>query len=149
MAGSSYLIDSNILLRWVQPNDTDYPLVTSALDTLVGQNAALCYTSQNVAEFWNACTRPRDRNGYGVSPAEADRLARTFESRLNLLPDNILVHQEWRRLIVENDVRGVQVHDARLAATMLVNGVHRILTFNEKDFVRYGGIEAVHPREVT
>ena len=81
MAGTPYLIDSNILIRWVQPSDPDYPIVESALEGLANQGAALCYTSQNVAEFWNACTRPADQNGYGLSPQEADRRARLPEVR--------------------------------------------------------------------
>ena len=54
MAGTRYLIDRNILIRWVQPSDPDYPIVESALEALAKQRAVLCYTSQNVAEFWNA-----------------------------------------------------------------------------------------------
>jgi predicted nucleic acid-binding protein len=104
---------------------------------------------QNVAEFWNACTRPADRNGYGLSPRETDRLARVFESQLNFLADNILVHQEWRRLVVAYDVAGVQVHDARLVAAMRVHGIRHVLTFNQKDFARYNDIEAIHPRGVS
>ena len=34
MAGTPYLIDSNILIRWVQPSDPDYPIVESALEGL-------------------------------------------------------------------------------------------------------------------
>jgi len=51
MAVRSYLIDSNILLRWVQPIDPDYQAIESALDALARQGAVLCYTSQNIAEF--------------------------------------------------------------------------------------------------
>ena len=61
MAATTCLIDSNILIRWVQPSDPDYPIVASALEALANQGAILCYTSQNVAEFWNACTRPTDQ----------------------------------------------------------------------------------------
>ena len=145
MAGVSYLIDSNILIRWVQPSDPDYPTVESALDALAKQGAILCYTSQNIAEFWNACTRPADRNGYGLTPQATDRRARLFESHLRLLVDNLAVHQEWRRLIVTHNVSGVRVHDARLVAAMRVYGVKRVLTFNGKDFARYPDIEAIRP----
>ncbi|MFI5090103.1 MAG: type II toxin-antitoxin system VapC family toxin [Terriglobales bacterium] len=148
MAGTPYLLDSNVLLRWVKPDDRDYPLVVSAIDAILRQGAVLCYTSQNVAEFWNTCTRPIDRNGYGLSPREADRRARLFEDRLKLLPDSPAVHQEWRTLLVTSNVSGVQVHDARLVAAMAVHSVKRILTFNEKDFARYPAIEAIHPRAV-
>jgi predicted nucleic acid-binding protein len=146
MAGTSYLIDTNILLRWVKPDDRDYPLVVSAMDALLRQGATLSYTSQNVGEFWNTCTRPLDRNGFGLSPQQAHQRARFFEEKLHLLADGLAVHEMWRRLIVLNNVSGVQVHDARLAAAMLVHGVGRILTFNDKDFIRYSGIEAVHPQ---
>ncbi len=148
MPGAPYLVDSNVLLRWVKPDDRDYPLVMSALDAVLRQGAALCYTSQNVAEFWNTCTRPLHRNGYGLSPQEADRRAKFFEDKLQLLPDTAAVHQEWRRLLVSYNVSGVQVHDARLVAAMRVQEVRQILTFNDKDFARYSDIEAVHPRSI-
>ena len=93
MAGTPYLVDSNVLLRWVKPDDRDYPLVVSAIDATLQRGAVFCYTSQNVAEFWNTCTRPLDRNGYGLSPQEADRRARFFEDKLRLLPDSLAVHQ--------------------------------------------------------
>jgi predicted nucleic acid-binding protein len=66
-----------------------------------------------------------------------------------LLPDGESVHREWRRLVVAYEVRGVQVHDARLAAAMLVHGVLRVLTLDESDFARFVGVTAVHPRALT
>jgi len=148
MADERYLVDSNILLRWVQPADPDYPTVASAVSALVKSGAVLCYTSQNLAEFWNAATRPASRSGFGLTPKEADQCARRFESRLQLLADRLAVHEEWRKLIVDYDVSGVQVHDTRLVAAMRVHGVKRILTFNTKDFARFKGIEAVAPEEM-
>lgn len=145
MSNALYLLDSNILIRWIQPDDHDYALVKSALDLLLQQQSILCYTSQNLAEFWNACTRPMDRNGYGLTPQEADHRARILESHLRLLPDSIEAHQEWRRLLVTHNVSGAQVHDARLVAMMRVHGVQRILTFHVADFRRYTDIQAVHP----
>jgi hypothetical protein len=68
MAETLYLVDSNVLLRWVKPDHSDYPLIISAIDMLLRQDVVLCYAPQNVAEFWNTCTRPVDRNGYGLSP---------------------------------------------------------------------------------
>jgi predicted nucleic acid-binding protein len=136
MAGTAYLVDSNVLLRWVKPDHNDYPLIISAIEAILGRGGELCYTSQNVGEFWNTCTRPVERNGYGLSPQDTHRRARYFEEKLRLLPDNLAVHEEWRKLIVEHGVSGVQVHDARLAAGMRVHGVKIILTFNDRDFAR-------------
>jgi hypothetical protein len=91
MAETPYLVDSNVLLRWVKPDHRDYPAIVSATDAILRHDGVLCYTSQNVGEFWNACTRPLDRNGYGLSPQETDRLAKFFEEKLSLLPDSLAV----------------------------------------------------------
>ena len=72
-----------------------------------------------------------------------------LKSRLQLLPDSLLVHQEWRRLIVAHEVSGVQVLDARLVAAMRVHRVKRVLTLNQRDFARYEDIEAIHPRSLS
>ncbi|HZP23071.1 MAG TPA: PIN domain-containing protein [Terriglobales bacterium] len=148
MAPTPYLVDTNVLLRWLKPEDRDYPLVVSAIDIILQRSAVLCFTSQNVAEFWNTCTRPLARNGYGLSPQETDSRVRYFEERMQLLPDSLTVHQEWRKLLVSNSVSGVQVHDARLVAAMRVHDVKQILTFNDRDFARYSDVEALHPRTI-
>jgi predicted nucleic acid-binding protein len=54
----------------------------------------------------------------------------------------------WRHLVVTRGVSGVQVHDARIAALMLANGITHILTYNGKDFTRFPGISALSPADV-
>jgi len=49
---------------------------------------------------------------------------------------------------VEHEVKGVQVHDARLAAGMYVHGVPQILTINVRDFKRFKGLSVLHPASV-
>jgi predicted nucleic acid-binding protein len=72
-----------------------------------------------------------------------------IERDFELLPDSRDVHDRWRRLLVAHDVKGVQVHDARLAASMYVHGVAQLLTVNVRDFQRFEGLRAIHPAEVT
>jgi predicted nucleic acid-binding protein len=149
MAGTPWLIDTNLLIRWVQPADPGFHLVRTSTNRLKTLGGVCCYTSQNLGEFWNTLTRPADRNGYGLTSQEADRHAKAIEKQFDLLLDDPAVHLIWRRLLVDHQVSGVQVHDARLVASMLVHGVQRILTFNTRDFVRYPGIEAVHPKDLS
>jgi predicted nucleic acid-binding protein len=148
MAGELYLIDSNVLIRWVQHESPDFSVVRTAIKQLSRFKHVPCYTSQNLGEFWNVLTRPADRNGYGYTPAAAHIRAADIESNLRLLPDTLAVHNVWRRLLVDYRVCGVQVHDARLVAAMRVHGVERILTFNTKDFARFDQIQAIHPRDL-
>src|SRR5439155_16133040 len=113
MAAEPHLADTNILLRLTRRDDPDYSAVRAAVQMLLRRGASLCYTSQNLVEFWNVATRPKDRNGFGLSIAETDQEAQLIEGELTLLADNEQVHREWRRLVVAHAVSGVQVHDAR------------------------------------
>jgi|SRR6185437_8067822 len=142
------LLDTNILLRWVDTSDPDSAQVIAAVEHLLASGGVLCYTSQNLGEFWNVLTRPVDRNGYGLSATGANRRARIIESRIQLIPDTPAVHIEWRNMLVAHNVCGSQVHDAPLAAAMRVNGIQRILTLNTRDFARFSGIQALHPTQV-
>lgn len=149
MAGdNACLLDSNILLRISKSDDPQHPVIAHALKVLVGQGARLCYTSQTLAEFWNASTRPADKNGFGLSIEETDRLARVIERDFDLLPDSRETHERWRTLLVAHNVQGVQVHDARLAASMYVHGVSRLLTMNVRDFKRFDDLRVMRPEDI-
>jgi predicted nucleic acid-binding protein len=142
------LLDSNILLRMGKGDDPHYRVISRALHALVARGIRLCYTSQTLGEFWNASTRPLDKNGFGLSVPEADRLARVIERDFEFLPDSQPVHDRWRALLVTHEIKGVQVHDARLAASMYVHDVPQLLTINVRDFARFQGLSILHPAEV-
>jgi predicted nucleic acid-binding protein len=148
MAASLYLVDTNILLRLFDRRHAAHPTLRSAVERLADPRVDLAYTMQNMAEFWNVSTRPRERNGFGLTPDETEINARRIELSFTLLPDNEGVYRQWRWLVVERKVSGAQVHDARLAAAMYAHGVTNILTFNGSDFARYPGITAIHPNIV-
>jgi predicted nucleic acid-binding protein len=148
MPGELYLVDTNILIRWVQPRVPDFELARKAIMHLEVSHGIPCYTSQNLGEFWNVLTRPADRNGYRLGLDAVLARTQQIEAKFRLLPDDLAVHETWRRLLVTHRVSGTQVHDARLAAAMHVHGVSRILTFNTQDFARFSDIQAVHPSDL-
>ena len=144
-----YLADTNVLLRFLHRTDPRHSIVWSAVHTLKADNQ-LRAASQNFIECWNVSTRPVIRNGFGITPQEADTLLQIAERMFPPLPDSAAVYREWRRLVVQYGVSGVQVHDAHLVATMLAHNITHILTFNTSDFARYApeGIVAVDPATV-
>jgi predicted nucleic acid-binding protein len=145
-----FLADTNVLLRFADRTHPVHPIIRAALRKLRTNGHRVCATPQNFVEFWNVATRPTERNGFGLAPANADRLLRLVERLFPLLPDSPAVYTKWRRLVVSFGVSGIQVHDARIVATMIVHGVTHILTFTTTDFVRYGtrGIVTVDPTTV-
>ena len=57
MAGTPYLVDSNILLRWVKPDHNDYPLVVSAIDAILRGNDVLDTLPLSEAATFKSTTR--------------------------------------------------------------------------------------------
>ncbi len=94
-----FLADTNILLRLAEPSDPDYTIVRTAVEILFTRGEHLCYAAQNLVEFWNVCTRPIDKNGFGLSSADTDARANLIEARFPFLPDSERGHVEWRRLV--------------------------------------------------
>lgn len=74
------------------------------------------YTHQNIAEFWNVATWPADRNGFGLTPADADREIKVIEKGMVLLFYRTArpFTMSGGGLVVAHAVSGVQVHGARL-----------------------------------
>jgi predicted nucleic acid-binding protein len=58
-------------------------------------------------------------------------------SAFSLLPDPPNILALWRDLCKHHEVKGKQVHDARLVALMEAHQVQKLLTFNIADFQRY------------
>jgi predicted nucleic acid-binding protein len=106
------------------------------------------YASQNLGEFWNVSTRPLDRNGFGLSIAETGRRFEAVAQNMTLLKEVDAVFPAWLPLMKAHEVRGIQVHDAHLAAVLEVHGVNHLLTFNASDFKRFPSVHATHPQKI-
>ena len=144
----NYLLDTNILLRLVEITHQQHKEASEALRKLRKQNCTFYILLQNVSEFWNVCTRPKDKNGLGLSIAKTDLQLKRFERFFKFLPDTTEVYENWRKLVVNHSVSGVQVHDAKIAAAMKAHNIQNLLTFNTKDFKRYISIKAIEPKDV-
>ena len=144
----AYAVDTNVLLRLSDRLDSQHSLVAEAIRRLRVRNIELNYTTQNLGEFWNVSTRPASRNGFGLTVLETRRRFETLRRHMTLLPETEDVFHVWLRLLESHQVRGVEVHDAHLAATLEVHGVRNLLTYNGPDFKRFTHLIAVHPRDV-
>lgn len=140
------LLDTNVLLRLSQPAHPHHAAVLSALRTLSAAAADLCISSQTVYEFLAVATRPVAASGLGMDQVAADAEVGKLVVGLTMLYDSPAVLGTLRRLVVTHRVTGKSVHDARLVAAMLANGVTHLLTINSVDFNRYPGITVIDPR---
>ena len=146
-SGAACLLDSNILLRISKKDDLQHSAIGHALYSLVQRQVRLCYTAQTLAEFWNTSTRPLDKNGFGLSVAEADRLARVIERDFEFLADSREVHDRWRFWLPAT----FKVFRSMMPGWphMYVHGVGQLLTINVRDFRRFDGLRIIHPTELS
>lgn len=145
----SYLVDTNILLRFLLRNDSAYTSVRRTVSLLKSRREQIFTTPQNIAEFWNVCTRPATaRGGLGLGVEATERRVRLLERHFPILPDLPAIYPQWKTLALAYRIEGVEVHDARLVAAMKAHGVTHLLTLNVKDFSRYREIAVISPDDV-
>ena len=131
------LADTNITLRRLRRPDLKHREASEAITKLNRDGHRICVATQNIIEAWAVATRPIDRNGLGLAPSQADGILSRVERFVFRLQETDDVYAEWRRLVARHGVSGKNVHDARLVASMVVNRINHILTFNVDDFARY------------
>src|SRR5450432_3099823 len=143
-------VDTNVLVGAIQTFDPQLRAAARrAVKSLYRHGEQLLCFPQNLVEFWNASTRPVTGNGLGFTPEQAARYVDRFQTLFDLLPETPEIFPTWRKLVLDYKVSGIQVHDARIVAAMLVHQVGQILSFDLDDFKRYRGITVVHPTNLT
>lgn len=144
------LIDTNVLLRFVDPDDPAHSVVVDALDSLLEAGHDVGFTPQICRELWNVATRPRSANGFGLEPEFVNKLLSDLQATFEFWEDVPGIFPEWRRLAATLKIKGVQVHDANHAAAALRHGATHILTLDGKDFDRFRqyGLEPISPADV-
>src|SRR5439155_11141842 len=136
-------------IRLLDPAAPHRPAIRQTLRLLRGRGDEPVTSPQNMAEFWNVCTRPAAaRGGFGLSVPQTERRVRVLERLFRVLPDSLAAYGLWRQLVVRHGVHGVQVHDARLVGWMQAHGITHLLTLNAADFARYPGITALTPQDL-
>jgi predicted nucleic acid-binding protein len=128
-----HLFDTNCFLRLADKNSPQRIIVLDAIRKLRSNNETLYYTPQILAEFWNVCTRPTSaRGGFGLSVEQTERKANLIDKCFLILPDNPATFNDWRKLVSDHKVKGLQVHDTKIVASMNVHNIQTLVTFNEK-----------------
>jgi predicted nucleic acid-binding protein len=141
-----YLLDTGILVRLLHAPDPFNPQIRNTLREIHSAGHTFVTATQNMAEFWNVCTRPAEaRGGFGLSVQETQTRLRLLERNIAVLREPKSAYQKWKELLLRYNISGKSVHDARLIALMKGYRIKRILTLNPSDFGRYSGIEVISP----
>jgi predicted nucleic acid-binding protein len=143
------LADTNLLLRLVEAKHAQRPIAAEAIDVVRKLGHRLVIVPQVVYEFWAVGTRPAELNGLGLSSVQMSGKLDGLMPSFKLLLDERSIFEIWQRLVLDHDVKGKQVHDARIVAAMLRHDISHLLTFNGPDFARYSAVTAIEPRRAS
>jgi predicted nucleic acid-binding protein len=135
-----WLIDTSIIIRWLLPQDAQHQVTRAAILELRRRGYSVYITAQNITEFWSVATRPRNVNGLGMTPEQAQHRVQLLLRAFVLLPETPEIFPFWFRLVNQHSVSGRQVHDTRLVAVMMTHGATHLPTFNHTDFARFSAL---------
>lgn len=131
------VLDTNVLLAATDAARADHEFALAALNEWAASGTVVYTSGQILREYLVVATRPIGLNGLGMSPSDALANVRSLRTRLKLLPEDARVSDRLLPLLDDVDCSGKQIHDANVAATMLVHGIDTIVTRNVSDFRRF------------
>lgn len=130
-------VDTNVLVRARFEAAPDHRLARRRMQEAGDAGEALRISRQVIREYLATVTRPQSWSPPVAMHAALAHIA-TLESAFELLEDGPTVTEMLKSLCRDVPFAGRQVHDANIVATMLAHGERRLMTFNSRDFRRYG-----------
>lgn len=138
------IVDTNVLVYAVNADALQHAAARALIDTARDGSSTLYVSSQILCEFFSTVTNPK-RVAHPRTPAEALDALSDLLSFLHVLPIPAQTVDGWMQLLRERPVIGGNVFDLQIAATMKVNDITRIYTFNVDDFEPIPGLAVVVP----
>ena len=136
MAADPVFIDTNVLVAASVTAHPSHGVASAYLARLEADGAPACINGQICREFLVVLTR-QPVEGRAFTTDEALAALGTWLSACVVFEENESVLAELLELVRRHDVKGKQVHDANIVATMHANGLARLATFNAADFARF------------
>jgi len=145
-AGVNHLfVDTNILVFATDAGSPFQSAAETELNEWRKQGTDLYLSIQILREYLAVTSRTSPAQT--VPPDYAAILGNlaSFRTAFHVLEDTRLVSEKLGELVQRFSVKGRQVHDANIAATMLTHGLQDLLTHNPGDFTRFSPLITVHP----
>ena len=128
--------DTNAIVRAEFELAPEHEIAKMTLETEIESGRLIYISRQIVREYLAVVTRLQPWSP-PLSMSDALERARSLMNRFTILEDGPEVTSILLELCRDIPVGGRQIHDANIAATMLAHDVRLLLTFNQRDFIRY------------
>lgn len=137
-----WVFDSSIILCFLDKDCTFHQEAKELFSLILSDKIYPVVAQQNIIEVGNVL-----RKAYHWTSPEIKKLLKgvTADFDFQIIHPIQRTYLTWMNLISDDDFKSFDYFDYFLSATMLDNGLKRILTANIKDFSKIPGIEAVNP----
>lgn len=132
-------LDTNILVYLSNKDSSFHQDAIGTFEKLAGEYE-LWVSRQVLREYAVIMTRP-DIIEKPLSSAEVTTDIEKWQSIFQIADETEDVTKTLLNLIKTYDIKGKKIHDANIVATMLVNGINLLYSFNSDDFVRFEEIK--------
>ena len=136
---ASIFVDTNVLLRFILSglkDPRDEKRCKDQMNRYFDVDADLWISNQVVREFCRQATSSK----FLVKPLTGNQVVlrvESFEGLFKIAEETTAVRKQFLELLRTFRVPSGQIHDANIAATMIVNDINMLCTLNRKDFNRY------------
>ncbi|OQX97796.1 MAG: hypothetical protein B6I24_07550 [Bacteroidetes bacterium 4572_128] len=140
-------LDTNILV-YLTLQDFDiekHQTVTALLNELYENDKQLIISTQILREFYAVVTNGKYLEN-PLTPEQANMQIDYFKSIFTVCSVDLNVIKELQKIMVDNQIKGQNIHDATIAATMKANKIEKIWTYNKKDFNKFEKINPIKPK---
>jgi predicted nucleic acid-binding protein len=137
-------LDSNVLIATSVEAHPSHAVASALVARLAASSVTVCISPQICREFLSVMTRA-PVEGIAYSTDDALEVLGGWLGDCALLDETGDVLGELLRLIARFGVKGKQVHDPNVVATMIANRVTRLATLNSSDFKRFEDLVVLEP----
>jgi predicted nucleic acid-binding protein len=138
------VVDANVLVYSLNTWAPQHGASRALLDSARNGTVALYVSSQILCEFYSIVTNPR-RVLHPLSPQDALTAVSELIGFLRILPISVPAVESRLDLLRRNPVKGADIFDVQIVATMKANGVLIIYTFNSSDFQVFPELNVLEP----
>lgn len=127
-------LDTNILLTACDADRVQHRDCRELIESALRGKSVLYASGQVFREYLVVSTRPKKNNGLGMQPKSALENVAAFRQCVQVLAETSGVADRLASLVGRYRLKGKRIHDANIVATMLENGLTKLITLNPGDF---------------
>ena len=142
-AGDIIFLDTIVLLTATDESRQHHRYARRVITSHRRSGFNLGISGQIIREYLVVATRPQNVNGLGLDPAQALQNVEAFKRRLVFFGETEAVSNELRRIVSDFRLAGTRIHDANVAATMIIHGISKLVTENQGDFTAFSDLETI------